>query len=271
MSHMSEKVDREVQSGGIEPAKGRCIPILTPTLGRVTMPWADQRSKLLFPMNCGRYPFTMQDKAGGEIAEVRNAMVEFFLALKRNSPGAEFPGLFWLDDDVIPCSPAILIRLIGHERPIASGVYFTKMEPGEPLIFPGGSSGTTPFRPGEVFESWGWAQGLCWIELGVYERMRDELDLGVDKYGNPAWYKTPEFGVDTNGALILGGTEDFVFFDNASKLGYRPLVDCDKHAFGWHIDLKTLQGYPMQQFDQWSRQQPMVWPSKGGRPEVCWK
>jgi hypothetical protein len=221
-------------------------------------------------MNCGRYPFSLQDKKGHEIAEIRNMSVEFFLSLERNSPNASFPGVMWLDDDVIPLSPSVLIALMAHERPIVSGVYFTKMEHGEPLIFPGGSSGTLKFRPGEVFEAWGWAQGLCYVELEVYKRMRDELDIGVDKYGHPAWYKQPEFGVQENGAVVTGGTEDFIFFDRASKLGYRPLIDCTKHCFGFHMDLETLKAYPEQQFDMCCRKQPVVWPAKGDRKEEVW-
>lgn len=271
MSQMGEQVDKGIQTGGITPAKGVCIPILTPTLGRVTMPWADMRSQILFPMNCGRYPFSLVDKKGGEIAEVRNMCVEFFLSLERNSPNSQIPGVMWLDDDVIPCSAAVLLALMGHERPIASGVYFTKMDHGEPLIFPGGSAGTMPFRPGEVFEAWGWSQGLCYIQLEVYKRMRDEMEIGVDKYGHPAWYKTPEFGVTEEGGVITGGTEDFIFFDRASKLGYRPIVDCTKHAFGFHIDAATLKAYPQEQWDQKCRNQVIVWQAKGDRREVCWE
>lgn len=268
---MSEQVEKGIAVGGIQPAKGVCIPLLTPTLGRVSMLWADMRSQIFFPMNTGRYPFSLQDKKGGEIGEVRNQMVEFFLTLERLSPNSQFPGVMWLDDDVVPCSPAVLLALMGHERPIASGVYFSKMDHGEPLIFPGGSAGTTPFRPGEVFESWGWAQGLCFISLEVYKRMRDELDIGVDKYGHPAWYKTPEFGPAEGGGFVTGGTEDFIFFDRASKLGYRPIVDCRGCAFGFHLDLATLQAYPREQWDHKCRTQPIVWPAKGDRREVVWQ
>jgi hypothetical protein len=101
--------------------------------------------------------------------------------------------------------------------------------------------------------------------------MRDELDIGVDKYGHPAWYKVPDFGVTDEGAVVTGGTEDFVFFDRCSKLGYRPLIDCTKHAFGFHIDLATLQAFPREQFDMHCRKQPIVWPAKGDRGEVVWE
>ncbi len=265
-----DAIRKAVPGAGIVPAKKRYLPVLTPTLGAVSMWWHSKCSDMIWPMNTGKAFIPMIDLIGGQIAEMRNRLVTIALDYKKTHD-ADMEYVMWLDDDVI-CSHMAMCRLLSHNRDIASGVYFCKGETGnEPLIFAGPSSGTMKFIPDEVFEAWGWAQGLCVIRTEVYERMRDELDLGVDRYGNPNWYKVPDFGVDANGCITTGGTEDFHFFGNAAKLGYRPLIDCTKFAFGFHYDLGTKLGYPVQQWEQWVKMQHIVWPEQYGGKETVWQ
>jgi hypothetical protein len=69
--------------------------------------------------------------------------------------------------------------------------------------------------------------------------------------------------------LDCGGTEDLYFLDLAGKLGFKPLVDCGKWAFGWHFDLKSLRGYPEKQFAQWAAAEPVTWDTPDG--VVTWE
>jgi hypothetical protein len=267
---ISESVRQRVpkkESGGIAPTKKKSIAILTPTLGRVSMLWTVGMLDLIWPMNCGRAFLPARDAVGDEIGEMRNKLV--MLAIQSaEAHGIDMEYVFWLDDDVL-IHRAVLLALASHDTDIASGVYFSKTDPSEALIFDGPSSGTAKFLPNNLMEKWGWSNGLCLIRTAVYKRMMDELDLGADKYGNPNFYKNPVFGVTPKGELNLGGTEDFHFFENASRLGYRPVVDCTLPAFGWHFDLATMKGYPETQFNQWLRREPVVWPQKGGG-EIVW-
>lgn len=261
----------ESEKGGIPPARPKGIALLTPSLGRVTMLWSRRLMDIVWPMNTMKSVFYAKDKKGGEVGEMRNGLTKKVLDI-HESGNVNVSHILWLDDDVVPCSPLIMQALLQHDTPIAAGVYFCKGEFPHPLIFPGGTAGHTEFRPNEVFESWGYAQGLSLVQIEVFQRMRDELEIGEDKYGNPAWYKQPDFSADHNG-MTLGGTEDFVFFANASKLGYRPVVDCSAHAFGFHVDLESGGeiGFPKQQYEMWLRQEPIVWPKKGDREEVIWQ
>lgn len=261
-----ERSRKREQQGGIAPSRKKSIAILTPTLGKVSMHWTTSLLDLIWPMNCGRAFLPMMDQKGDEIGEVRNRLVKMALESAEQN-GIDLEYVFWLDDDVI-IHRAALLALASHDADIASGVYFSKTDFGEPLIFDGPSSGTCKFEPNKILNKWGWANGLSLIRTSVYKRMMEDLDLGVDKYGNPAFYKQPEFGM-VNGELRLGGTEDFHFFENASKLGYRPVVDCTLPAFGWHYDLNTRTGYPKLQWEQFLRREPVVWPQKGGG-EVIW-
>jgi len=253
---------------GVPAAPARIIPVLTPTLGVASFWYFTGIMDLIWPMNTSKAVIPMPDRVGGEIAEMRNRLVSMCLALETERQTVH--SLFWVDDDVI-INRACLLKLASHDRDIASGVYFAKGDLGEPLIFGGPCSGTLPFRPDETFEAWGWAQGLSLVKTEVYKRMRDELDLGKDRYGCPLWYEPSDFRVDKEtGAVCVNGTEDFPFFQKANDLGYKCLVDCTQHAFGFHYDALRQVGYPRAQWEQHVRREPVVWPAQGGRKEVVW-
>jgi hypothetical protein len=266
MSAVIEKIAEKIKAAspkGIAPVQTTGILVATPTLGAVSMLWHDAASRLVWPMNVHRASVPMVDNEGGQIAEMRNQCVLYAMALEQAHP-ITVDSIMWLDDDVL-CHPMAMCQLRQHDRDIAAGVYFCKSEIPEPLIFAGPSSGTMKFRPNEVFEAWGWPMGLSLIKLDVYRRMQDELDLGTDRRGFPAWYQQPGFGFQKEtGSLITGGTEDFKFFDSASKIGIRPLVDCGKIAFGWHYDLASKTGYPQKQWEQRVKHQPITWDTKEG-------
>jgi hypothetical protein len=253
---------------GIKAAKKSAIVVLTPTLGQISMWWHTAMVDLLWPMNVGKGFIPAVDLKGGQVGQMRNRLIQLALYFEK-SQHINLEAIMWVDDDVI-VNRAVMLALAAHDRDIVSGVYMAKTEAAnEPLIFDGPSSGTSRWEPDKVMEKWGYAQGLSLVKTDVYRRMAEELDLGVDEYGNPQWYKVPEFGMDAAGCLTLGGTEDFHFFENASKLGYRPLVDCTKFCFGWHYDHEKKTGYPKQQWEQFLKREPIVWPKKEGG-EVIW-
>jgi len=182
---------------------------------------------------------------------------------------------------------------------IASGVYFSKREGelSEPLIFPEKGGGADRFKPNQVYPVWGHGMGLTLVKLDVYKRMADELDLGQDKYGTPKWYHTSEdddIYQDENDVIHTAFTEDLWFCHNAGRLGYRPLINTHKHAFGFHyesrpvikkddewgqVDLITYleyrgekqmmdYGYPDKQWRQYVLGQKITWDTPQG--EVVW-
>lgn len=243
--------------------KLKLIAFATPTLGSVSIEWASVFRSIALPLNVGMTNFFVRDSVGGEIAETRNRCVQ--LALSAENDGLEISHIFWLDDDVI-CTRLSLLKLLSHNRDIASGVYFTRCEASEPLIFPHKGGGTTPFVPDQAFETWGHGSGLTLVRLSVYKRMAQELDLGRDKYGRPQWYKTPGIADATveNGVAFVGGSEDLLFLDQAAKLGIRGFVDTSRLAFGWHWDARTNQGYPLKQWRQQQAGKAIEWETPDG-------
>ncbi len=275
-----EKVLRKVQenakekeaprNGALRSSKRLVIAILTPTLGQVSMWWTNAVMQIAWPMNVGKAFMPGIDRVGGEVAEMRNRLVTLALSFEQQE-GVELHSIFWLDDDVIP-HKTVMLRLASHDRDIAAGVYFSKNDAlAEPLIFDGPACGVRPFVPDTTLEAYGYAQGLSLVKKDVFIRMRDELDLGKDRYGNPQWFKVPDFHVDPQtGGLCTGGTEDFHFFENAMKLGYRPLVDTSRYAFAFHYDAKSQQGFPATQWEQNVRNEAIVWAETAHHKEVVW-
>lgn len=256
--------------------KKKFIARCTPSLGMVSTWWTQAVENMMWPMNYGCIRLFMHDDGnegrGGEIAEARNKLVAKVLSLESDS--REISHIMWLDDDVI-CMRGIVVQLLSHRRPIASGVYFTKC-PGslsEPLMFPGEGCGTDEFIPDRAYEIWGHGMGLTLVETNVYKRMRDELSLPLDKYGNPEWYRTtfrrPEDATIDDGVVNLGSTEDLYFLNQATKLGFSGFIDTHVAAFGFHFDKASKEGYPEKQWKEFVKEHTVTWNTSTG--QVVWR
>lgn len=220
--------------------------------------WTRQLLNLSWPLNMGKRVDFVRDSQGGEIAECRNFLVWKNLNLAAKN-GLEIDSFFWVDDDVLVTSGALL-QLYNHHLPMVSGVYFTKQELCEPLIFPSKGGGTLKFVPNQLVEVWAHGMGLTLVKAEVYQQMLDK-GLPLDKYGKPEWYKT-EDEYKLNGTVLEGaGTEDLYFCDQAGKLGIKTFVDTGKWTFGFHFDYKTNKGYPSPQFAQFEKDEAVTWPN----------
>jgi hypothetical protein len=169
---------------GIKATNRKYVAVLTPTLGVVSMLWHTAMDHLIYPMNMGRTFIPLKDQVGGDIGELRNRLVQVVLDSEEQQH-VEVEHVFWIDDDVIPSRAAIL-ALMSHDRDIASGVYFSKFHPSEPLIFDGPASGTVKFVPDSLEERWGWSQGLSLVRLDVYKKMKEDLDWAWTSTARPA-------------------------------------------------------------------------------------
>lgn len=246
--------------------RARLVVIGVPSLGTVSLEWALAFSQLVYPMA------TVIGKnvcKGRSVAEARNeiARAAFDLA---DVDETELTHVFFLDDDVLP-APHVLPRLLGHRVPIVSGVYFSRCEASEPLIFSGPYSGSERFEPGAGLKAvWGHGMGLTLIAAEVFRRMNDG-SLEADRYGNPCWFRTQQGEIVEQGGkrVIVNRTEDLYFLDAANKLGYQPHVDCSPTAFGWHYDRRTQRGYPYPQWCEFREKQTVTWPTPEG--PVVWR
>jgi len=243
------------------------LAICMPSLGWTPTTCSMAFSDLVYPLN---YGFMKCCCYGKRVAEARNECVKQVLDTEAKLTGCEVTHLFWLDDDVIP-QPGALIALMQRQKAIVSGVYWTKTNPGEPLIFRERLSGAGSFRPGQLDEVWSHGMGLTLVEMGVYRRLLAEGDIGVDEFGNPAWYRAYDSTrADTRGeGGYICGTEDVYFLDAAHRLGIKCYVDQSEETFGWHYDGNELRGYPVRQWEEWKTTQRVTWDTPEG--PVVWK
>jgi hypothetical protein len=250
----------------------------------------------------GKCIFYLRDGVGGEIAEVRNGIVDSVLTYSReNTPISH---LFWVDDDVL-VMPGAMLELLHQSKkfnvPIVNGVYFQKLADDltSPLIYPEPGGGADVFRPDMIYEVFAAHMGLTLVRREVYDRMAAELDLGKDKYGRPRWYRTSDSFEDTSqderGVIDIGYTEDTFFYRNAASLGLKVLADTTRHAFGFHIatvraclkceiqpeaanarscpkcggSLSLIdKGYPTRQWNQWINGEKICWWNGNGEVTV---
>ena len=229
----------------------KSIAIGLPTFGMTSMRWAMAYRDIQFPMNC---KVSRAGALGLEIGVARNAIVQEVLAMESKPTH-----LFFLDDDVIPATPWVVIKLYQHDLPIVGGVYFHKGDYGEPLVFNEPGYGTVPYDPRitEPVKVWGIHAGLTMYQTDLFRLMASELDLGTDGRGNPRWFYTrgDKLGEDK-------ATEDMYFCEQVHKLGIAPHVDMSAECFGWHYDATQSQhdvAYPRKQWQQFKETGTISW------------
>lgn len=213
-----------------------CTPIpLVPgpnglRLAPVTMEWVRAKQSIQFPTN-----FSMVDvyRDGMEIGEARQSVIEYLLGLERRP---EF--LFFLDYDVIPAHDAItkLVMRARHfpDHDVFAGVYCSKSEPSEPLIY--GANGAGPFwdwRIGDILHEdqiHSCHMGLTLLRMSLFDRFTEE------QLSRPLFLTENEAGVTDDGTAYTNrGTEDIYFCTRATaEIGLRILVDTS--VLAGHID-----------------------------------
>lgn len=159
---------------------------------------------------------------GKNYADGRNDVVA-----KAREEGFEW--LFFVDDDVF-LPHDVLKRLLSHQKDIMTGIYWTKSNPTEPVIFEKFGKGPMyKFPIDKVFQVAGAGAGCLLINMRVFDKF-DEHNIPYFKQG---WSE--------NGIICAIG-EDHWFFKKAKELGFEIYADsgvlCD------HYCLKTNTYYP---------------------------
>lgn len=260
----ADRIDMSVHASGPRPV----IVIGLPSFGMVHLFFVARYYNLRMPMNrVVRHVYVV----GKEVGDARNEIVAKALDIETQDPTLRCEYVFFLDDDVL-CHPDVLNQLMSHDRPIVSGLYYTKTEVPTPLVLHEEFGGTArSWTPGELVECHGHGMGLTLIKADVFRHLLEHGDLGTDQHGLPAWFAT------TRDARILrpsgvGGlfnqTEDMRFLTKARALGFETCVDTGPTAFGWHLDTKTMKAYPLKQWEQFAQTGRITWQTETG--EVTW-
>lgn len=250
--------------GAEKPARSS-VTIGVPTFGMVHVRFMGSLYNLRHPLNrIIRQTYSI----GREVGEARNELAA--MAVAATDPPCSH--LLFLDDDLV-FHPDLLLTLLAHNRPIVSGLYYTKSTVPTPLVLHGEYEGVaTQWRPGDLVECFGHGMGLCLIETDLLSQIAESSDLGTDANGHPQWFRTvkDEPLHRPDGTLVQQSqTEDLYFLSHVRRLGVQPVVDTSAAAFAWHLDTKTQRAFPERQWIEWQTKGTVTWPGPDG--PVIWE
>lgn len=240
-----------------------CI-VGVPTFGEVSIHFTMSLTTIAMPIN---FSNQFQIVMGKRIDEARNEIVEATLS---NPSKPRF--LFFLDDDVI--MPPDALRKMIHRMenlPIdvaaISGVYYSKSEPGEPLIFQKQGCGSYyDWKVGDFFQAWAAGCGLVLIRSQALRDMIAQqgqplflIDYGLHKSGKGA-YEARSI------------TEDLYFYTKMGKTiasngkPYSLWIDTSIQAMHYEKNSKKFFGLQPEE-PQAQGRKPIEVTSK---PKLCW-
>lgn len=249
----------DVQDSGQDPA--RRILIATPTLGTVRMEWVQARYGQIIPTNWSMLQYVQFVNSfiplRYTVADAQNVIVKQLIDLK-------YEWLLLIEDDTIP-PPDAFVRFNKYMRdkkvPIVSGLYYSRSNPPEPLVFRGrGTSYYGKWKLGDKVWCDGVPTGMLLVHSSILKSMWNESEeyLAGDTKTRRV-FETPErywFNEAKGEFSTVGGTSDLEWctrimkekhFDKAGwpqfqKKKYPFLVDTK--IFCKHQDRETGMMYP---------------------------
>jgi predicted O-methyltransferase YrrM len=210
------------------------LVIAIPFVGRPVSPeWALSLAAQNYPLNLSR-SFCAIGGVSTDIA--RNKAVEYALEKKANY-------IWFLDDDVQ--TPYFAVRQLIYtieqsDAMVAGGIYFSKSNPSEPLVYRGRGQGAFwKWKTNDIFEVDGLGGGCLLIKTELFKHLEKPYFKTVDDFITE--------GNNTQNA----GTEDIYFCNKVRDAGFK--IVADAHVMCTHWDIKTMtpyaipkDSYPMQ-------------------------
>lgn len=214
-----QSVERLEKGGGYRDLSTICI---VPTRGMISAKVTQSWMGMIPPMN---QKFTRIFMIGMEVGAAYNTAIEQILAVPDL---ANWKYVLTLEEDNIP-PPDGLVKLYENIDDYAaiSGLYWTKGEGGQPMIYGDPNDSELNFRPQvpvkEIQECNGLGMGFTLFKLDLFK------DPKIEK----PWFKTFNEWDPQKGVKIY--TQDLYFFEKIRKLGYK--VACDTRVKVGHYDV----------------------------------
>lgn len=196
-----------------------------PMTGVVRAEWMLARYGQIIPTNWSQLDIIqwMDTYApmGFMVADARNLVVQSAVEKKME-------WLLFIDHDVC-LPPDAFLRFNDYMRedkyPIVAGIYWTRSEPAEPLIYRGrGNSFFAKWKVGDKVMADGTHMGCVLINMKIIKAVYDESEeymIGANKCRRV--FKTPNeifFDPETGSSHAMTGTEDLYFYDRLMDEGF---------------------------------------------------
>jgi hypothetical protein len=196
--------------------------IICPTRGMITAKVVQSWMGLIRPMNQKVLgPIFI---VGMKVGDAYTAAIEMIL----NNPDlSQWKYVLTIEEDNLP-SPDGLLKLYENidNFDVLGGLYWTKGEGGQPMIYGDPQDKELNFRPQppvkEIQECNGLGMGFTLFKMDIFK------DPKVEK----PWFKTCQDWDPQKGAKVY--TQDLYFFEKIRKLGYK--VACDTRVKVGHYD-----------------------------------
>jgi len=217
-SDILSSVERLEKGQGYRDLSTICV---VPTRGMIPAKAAQTWMGMMSPMN---QKFTRIFMIGMEVGEAYNSVIEQILG---NPELSKWKYLLTLEEDNLP-PPDGLLKLYENIDNYAAlgGLYWTKGEGGQPMIYGEGKAGDMHFRPQpptlEIQECDGLGMGFTLFQIDLFKDPRIERP----------WFRTLQDFDPARGAKVM--TQDLYFFQKIRTLGYR--VACDTRVRVGHYD-----------------------------------
>lgn len=234
---------RQIINDSGDPGFINRLLVATPTMGNVRIEWVSARYGQLIPVNWSMV--TMMQYMNSyvpmrfQVADAQNVIV-------KEAIEKQFEWLLLIEDDTCP-PPDALVRFNTYIRenkyPVVSGLYYTKSEPSEPLIFRGrGTSFYDNWKLGDKVWADGVPTGCLLIRVSLLKAMWDDAPEYITPVGGQKTrkvFETPSkvwFDEARGQYNTLGGTSDLDWCTRVikgkylAKAGY-PEIQKKKYPF----------------------------------------
>ncbi|MFA6135858.1 MAG: hypothetical protein WC705_00615 [Candidatus Paceibacterota bacterium] len=219
-ANILQSVERLEKGKGYRDLSTICI---VPTRGLISAKVTQAWMGLIAPMN---QKFTRIFMIGMEVGEAYNAAIETILD---NPDLSNWKYVLTLEEDNIP-PPDGLIKLYENIDDYAAlgGLYWTKGEGGQPMIYGDPEDKELNFRPQmpvkDIQECNGLGMGFTLFKLDLFK------DVKIEK----PWFKTCQEWDSQKGCKVY--TQDLYFFEKIKKLSYK--VACDTRVKVGHYSFE---------------------------------
>lgn len=228
--------------------------VATPTLGNVRIEWVTARYGQIVPTN---WSMVQMLQYMNQYVAIRYQIADAQNMIVKEAIEKDFEWLLLIEDDTCP-PPDAFVRFNEHMRantaPVVSGLYYTKSEPSEPLLYRGrGNSFYDDWNLGDKVWVDGVPTGMLLIRVALLKEMWKDSPEYFTSQGHQRTrrvFQFPEnvwFDEKTDTFNTLVGTSDLdwctrvIEGDYLTKAGYPKIAKkkypflCDTAIFAKHI------------------------------------